>query len=221
MRFLAFLCLTVFLALPALARAAQNTGASITLTWSAPGDDSLTGVATRYDIRYSIQPITSQNFSLASAVSGAPPPAPPRTHQSLTVSSLAPSQLYYFAIRTVDERGNWSGISNIVQRTAPSSSVDVDGAAVAISFSSPWPNPARQSARVNLTLPTEANVVVSVFDISGRLVRTLANGMEPAGNRDLIWDLGDNFGHPVSSGMYLMRAQLADRTFVKRLIVSR
>ena len=221
MRILLSLCITLVVGFPGLARAAQTTGSSITLSWTAPGDDGLIGTATRYDLRYSIAPITAQNFSLASAVTGVPSPASPHTRQTMTVSSLAPSQLYYFAIRTVDEAGNWSPISNVAQRTAPSAPTEVDGTPLAISFSSPWPNPARQSARVSFTLPTESDVAIVVYDISGRIVRTLARGMQSAGQSDLLWDLGDDMGHPVGSGMYLMRARLADRTFVKRVVVAR
>ncbi len=220
MRILLPLLLAAVVGLPSAALAAQTTGSSITLTWSAPGDDSLTGIATRYDLRYSIAPITPQNFTLASQVTGLPAPGAPRAVQSFTVTSLAPSQRYYFAIRTVDERGNWSSISNVVQKTAPSAPVDVPNAEIAISFSMPWPNPARQSARVTFTLPTESEATVVVFDIAGRVVRTLASGMQAAGENDLIWDLADNYGHPVSAGMYLMHARLADRTFVKRLVVT-
>jgi flagellar hook assembly protein FlgD len=70
-------------------------------------------------------------------------------------------------------------------------------------------------------LPTESEATVVVFDIAGRVVRTLAGGMQAAGESNLIWDLADNFGHPVGAGMYLMQARLADRTFVKRLVVTR
>jgi hypothetical protein len=219
-RILSSLCLILSLGLPALARASETTGSSITLSWTAPGDDSLSGTATSYELRYSITPITPQNFQLASPVAGMPAPASPRTRQTMTVSALAPSQTYYFAMRTADERGNWSGISNIIHKTAPSSPVEVDGEPLKLNFSNPWPNPARQSARVSFTLPTEAEIAIVVFDVTGRLVRTLARGPQPAGQGDLIWDLGDDQGHPVSAGMYLMRARLANQTFIKRVVVT-
>jgi hypothetical protein len=219
-RILSSLCLILSLGLPALARASETTGSSITLSWTAPGDDSLSGTATSYELRYSITPITPQNFQLASPVAGMPAPASPRTRQSMTVSALAPSQTYYFAMRTADERGNWSGISNVIHKTAPSSPVEVDAEPLKLSFSNPWPNPARNSARVSFTLPTEAEIAIVVFDVTGRLVRTLARGPHAAGQGDLIWDLGDDLGHPVSAGMYLMRARLANQTFIKRVIVT-
>ena len=197
MRILLSLLLAAVVGLPSWARAAETTGSSITLTWTAPGDDGLIGTATRYDLRYSIAPITPQNFTLATQVSGVPVPGAPRSVQTFTVTSLAPSQRYYFAIRTADERSNWSAISNVVQKTAPSSPVDVPNSVVAISFSTPWPNPA------------------------GRVVRTLASGMQSSGETALFWDLADNLGHPVGAGVYLMHARLADRTFVKRLVVTR
>ena len=53
--------------LGASAAHAQGTTGSVTLIWTAPGDDSLTGTATRYDIRYSLFPITDENFAYCSS----------------------------------------------------------------------------------------------------------------------------------------------------------
>jgi chitodextrinase len=96
---------------------AQVTPNSVTLTWTAPGDDSLIGPATRYDIRYSTSLITSANFASATAVTSPPAPVAPTTSQSFNVTGLQPSTAYWFAIKTQDDAGNWSGLSNVVSKT--------------------------------------------------------------------------------------------------------
>ena len=94
---------------------AQVTETSIALTWTAPGDDSLTGVATRYDLRRSLTPIaTLADFLAATSVSGVPAPSPAGGTDAAVATGLTPGTTYWFALRTVDEAGNWSGISNIV-----------------------------------------------------------------------------------------------------------
>ncbi|HYM80005.1 MAG TPA: FlgD immunoglobulin-like domain containing protein [Candidatus Limnocylindria bacterium] len=207
-----------FLAAPG--QAAQGTGASITLSWTTPGDDSLSGVATRFDLRYSLTPITATNFINSIAVPGLPSPLTPGSHQQATVNGLAPGTNYYFAIKTCDERNNCARISNVVVRSS-SGTVDAGDAAITLEMSAPWPNPARASARMELSLPVDTEVHVQAFDIAGRLVRTLGRGMMPAGHADMIWDLNDNAGRPVHAGIYLVLGRLGDRTFVKRLIVTR
>jgi hypothetical protein len=96
---------------------AQTTANSVTLTWTAPGDDSLTGTASQYDLRYSTSLITAANFASASAVVGEPAPGVSGTSQSHTVTGLQSATTYWFAIKTADNATNWSLISNVVSRT--------------------------------------------------------------------------------------------------------
>ena len=84
---------------------------SVDVTWTAPGDDNASGTATRYDLRRSDAPITDANFSSATAVT-APAPAASGQLERVTVPGLSANRTYYVAVRTVDERGNWSTVSN-------------------------------------------------------------------------------------------------------------
>lgn len=83
------------------------------LTWSSPGDDGSTGLAAAYDLRYSTTPITSTSFATATAVSPQPVPLVAGSAQSYLALNLTPGTTYYFAIKTRDEAGNWSGLSNV------------------------------------------------------------------------------------------------------------
>src|SRR6267378_1554920 len=115
---------------------AQVTPNSATLTWTASGDDSLIGNATRYDIRYSTAAITAANFSSATAVPSPPAPVAPGTSQSFVVTSLQPSTTYWFAIKTQDDAGNWSGLSNVVSKATLAAPDVTRPAAIALSVSS-------------------------------------------------------------------------------------
>ncbi|UCH85412.1 MAG: hypothetical protein JSW50_06915 [Candidatus Latescibacterota bacterium] len=85
---------------------------SFELTWTAPGDDYASGTATRYDIRYSPRIIqTELEFQNATPVPNPPAPRIAGERQSFVVSNLA-ADSYCFAIKTVDEMNNWSGVSN-------------------------------------------------------------------------------------------------------------
>ncbi|MGC8833654.1 MAG: fibronectin type III domain-containing protein, partial [Armatimonadota bacterium] len=91
----------------------------ILLNWTAPGGDGNVGQAARYDIRISTAPITAANFGAAQQVTNAPLPAPAGAPESLLVTGLQPDTLYYFALKAVDEAGNWSQMSNVASaRTA-------------------------------------------------------------------------------------------------------
>jgi hypothetical protein len=102
---------------PTRATAQTVTWNSVSLTWTAPGDDSLSGTAAQYDLRYSTAAITAANFTGATRFMGTPAPAPSGTKQAVIVTGLQPNTTYYFAIKTADEVPNWSGISNVISRT--------------------------------------------------------------------------------------------------------
>src|SRR5689334_15417098 len=114
---------------------AQVTATSVKLTWTTPGDDSLVGNASQFDIRYSTSPITLANFGAATAVSGLPAPTAPGTSQSYTVTGLTPSTTYYFAMKTADDVPNWSGLSNVVSKTTLAAPDVTRPAAIALNVS--------------------------------------------------------------------------------------
>ncbi|WP_139491448.1 cadherin-like beta sandwich domain-containing protein [Brevibacillus dissolubilis] len=104
------------------------TGSAVTLNWTAPGDDEMTGTAATYDIRYSTQPITEENWSEAARVTTAPAPAQAGTKQTTVVQGLTGNILYYFALKTTDEAGNQSRLSNIAEaKTIISNNADLKG----------------------------------------------------------------------------------------------
>ncbi|UCG70749.1 MAG: carboxypeptidase regulatory-like domain-containing protein [Thermoplasmata archaeon] len=84
-----------------------------TLTWTAPGDDGMSGIATGYEIRYStIGPITAVNWDAAFEFTQSWAPQPGGNTETHDVTGLAEATQYWFAIMTADEVPNWSGVSN-------------------------------------------------------------------------------------------------------------
>ncbi len=85
----------------------------VRLTWTATGDDGVTGRAFAYDIRCSASPIIdSATWEGASSCEGEPDPQQAGEIENYVYASLLPESQYYFCIRVVDETGNWSGLSN-------------------------------------------------------------------------------------------------------------
>lgn len=106
----------LFLLTPGQVSVSATTSSAITLTWTAPGDDGAVGQATSYEIRYSTSPITDQNFSQATLASGAPVPQPAGSTETFTVNNLSAGTLYFFALKTRDEVGNTSILSNVASK---------------------------------------------------------------------------------------------------------
>lgn len=107
--------LAILLLAPALAHAQASGADTLVLVWTAPGDDGNIGTATAYDLRVSQSPIDASNWSAATQVSGLPSPSPSGTRERTVVRGLTRGTRYYFAIRSVDDAGNWSQVSNVLQ----------------------------------------------------------------------------------------------------------
>jgi|GEM_PF-2723590 len=90
----------------------DSTASSVTLAWTAPGDDDTLGQASFYDIRYSTKVITGVNFVDARRADFVPIPVPSGTEDSVEIAGLGSGTQYYFAMKTADEALNWSGVSN-------------------------------------------------------------------------------------------------------------
>lgn len=84
------------------------------LAWTAPGGNGTSGIATAYDLRWSLTPITAASFATATPVTPQPVPLPAGQTQGYIRLSLTPGTTYYFAIKAVDQAGNWSAMSNVL-----------------------------------------------------------------------------------------------------------
>jgi len=89
---------------------------AIVIYWTAPGDDSHSGRASNYDIRFSQEPPTLDTlgwWNSAPHIANVPPPSFAGQRDSIIINGLDFRKLYYFALRSRDEADNWSGVSNI------------------------------------------------------------------------------------------------------------
>lgn len=96
---------------------ATDASNAVPLQWTAPGDDAATGTATSYQIRYSTSTLSEGTWSSATAFSAPPTPRVAGTAESTIVTGLTPKTAYSFGMKTVDEVGNVSSLSNVISVT--------------------------------------------------------------------------------------------------------
>ncbi|MFH1502444.1 MAG: proprotein convertase P-domain-containing protein, partial [Candidatus Eisenbacteria bacterium] len=71
------------------------------------------------------------------------------------------------------------------------------------------PNPFNPTTEVSYGLPNSGHVALKVYDVTGRLVRTLVDGEKGAGYHTEMWDGRDDGGAEVASGVYFCRMESA------------
>lgn len=73
-----------------------------------------------------------------------------------------------------------------------------------------YPNPFNSRTIISYDLPEHSHVRVNIYNVNGRLVRTLTNAAQSAGRNDLHWDGMDDSGDQISTGIYFARLQTGD-----------
>lgn len=86
---------------------------SVVLEWTATGESGNIGQSGEFDIRYSTNPITEQNFNEARRGKNIPIPPPSGQHVTFRLTDLNPAVSYYVAIKALDMFNNPSTVSAI------------------------------------------------------------------------------------------------------------
>ncbi len=77
-----------------------------------------------------------------------------------------------------------------------------------------YPNPARGSTSFMFAIPKAQKVVLKLFDVRGRVVRTMLNEQKGAGRYVVTLD-----NHDIAAGMYLYRLQVGDVTQERKMVI--
>ena len=89
------------------------------------------------------------------------------------------------------------------------------------SLSQNYPNPFNNRTLIEFSLDSFQHARFDIYDISGKLVKTLFNGNHPGENgiQSVIWDGTDNGGSIVSSGIYLYRLKTDSGSISRKMIL--
>ena len=87
-----------------------------------------------------------------------------------------------------------------------------------------YPNPFNPETWIPYQLAKAADVSVKIYDVGGRLVRTISVGFKPVGyyltrERAAYWDGRNATGEPVSSGVYFLQFVAGDFSATQRIVI--
>jgi hypothetical protein len=83
------------------------------------------------------------------------------------------------------------------------------------------PNPFERSTEISLVLDRDGAVQLEVYDVAGRKVRTLQDGVLAAGSHSLVWDGAADDGSRATAGTYFYRLSTADGVETRRMVLLR
>ncbi len=81
-----------------------------------------------------------------------------------------------------------------------------------------FPNPFNRSTVINYTLSNNSFVTITIRDFAGKIIRTLINEKQPAGERSVLWDGTDDRRQKVPSGIYIYSLQTEKQSISGKMV---
>ena len=91
--------------------------------------------------------------------------------------------------------------------------------AIPTSIISVSPNPFNPTTRISYYLEKNGDVNISLFNIKGKLVKTLVNNFQPSGGHSIEWDGKDDAGKKCSSGIYFSILSSGKYSDISKLVL--
>ena len=82
-----------------------------------------------------------------------------------------------------------------------------------------FPNPFNPETTISYSLPEAAEVRLTIYGLTGQVVKTLVSARQVAGQYQIRWDGTDDFGRPVASGVYFYQLLSGARGDVRRMLL--
>ena len=82
-----------------------------------------------------------------------------------------------------------------------------------------YPNPFNPVTTLSYDLPEDALVNITIYDMIGRIVKTIINGQQTAGYKFIQWNATNDYGKPVSAGIYLYTIQTGEFRQTKKMVL--
>jgi hypothetical protein len=189
---------------------APASDTSVTLRWTAVGEDGATGRPQSYELAVASQPLTEQNFDAAPIRRSVVATVNAGGEETALVAPLAADAVYWVAARAVDRAGQRGAVSNTASVTLGNGGGPLAGRVGTAIV--PLARPSRLPVEFHWQGPggpPNGPQKIELFDLSGRRIRTIPLGAGLSGVTS--WDGRTAQGDVVRAGMYF--ARLASGSF--------
>ena len=186
-----------------------NDDGSVTLSWDAPGDDSVTGY--RILRRHTVKQAPGV-FSTLAANTGT-------TATTYTDGVASPETRYAYRVKAINaagagKRSNYVKVTT--KRAAPSSKPVVADGPPGLAPNAP--NPFNASTLIPYRLDASGPVRLEIYNLLGQSIRTLVDEVQAAGSYRVSWDARDAAGRRVSTGVYFLRLHYPGGVQTRRML---
>ena len=124
---------------------------------------------------------------------------------------------YIFLCRVVRKSGGNDNTPNSM--IVGTLSIDGDNIPEVFALHQNYPNPFNPVTTLRYDLPENSYVNVTIYDMLGREIRTLVNTTQDADFKSVIWNATNDYGKPVSAGVYLYQIQAGEFVQTRKMVL--
>ena len=81
------------------------------------------------------------------------------------------------------------------------------------------PNPFNPITTLRYDLPQNEMINITIYDMKGRIIKTLVNSSQTAGHKTIQWNATNEQNKPVSAGLYLYRVQAGEFRQTRKMLL--
>ena len=128
-----------------------------------------------------------------------------------------PSEVHSYRIAAVDYSGNQSEFSEVVEVAVLA--IDNQVTPEVFTLHQNYPNPFNPTTQIKYDLAEDALVSINIYDVMGRMIKSLKHSNQSAGYHSLQWDATNDIGEGVSAGMYIYTIHAGEYRSTKKMIL--
>ena len=113
----------------------------------------------------------------------------------------------------------FNSMDNCIEACFLASNDEINQLPHAFNLYNNYPNPFNPVTTLRYDIPENSHVTITIYDMLGRQVKTLINQTQDAGYKSLIWDATNDYGKPVSAGIYLYQIQAGEYISTKKMVL--
>ena len=155
-------------------------------------------------------------------------------YQNITDSSTSISAYEYAAFMTDLSLSQWNidyvieasdeeytVISQVGEFVLNNTLLSADSEIIPVVFAlhQNYPNPFNPVTSLRYDLPEDGLVNITIYDMMGRIVKTLVNGSQTAGYKSIRWNATNDRNEPVSAGLYIYTIQAGEFRKTKKMVL--
>lgn len=196
-----------------LRKSTENQMKSIHFIWSQSENvDKINGDSIVYEFYLGVDPLPENNRLMTTTSD---------TSYDYESGDQMGSNCYFWSVKAKDNHNSFIWASHTWSLINITSVQDQNGPSIPETFKlyPNYPNPFNPETNITYEIPTKGWVHIKIYNTQGQLIRSLVNQEQSFGNHNMIWNGLDEYGKPVSCGLYIYSVSYNNHLHLNKMML--